>query len=246
MKTLSIDIETRPNLVYRWDLFDKQSTPINMIVEPTRMICFAAKWLGEPEIFFHSEYTESRKEMLDAAWQYLDEADVLLHYNGNRFDEPKINAEFIKLDMWVPSPYRRIDLYKAVKSRFSFPSLKLNYVSKELGLGQKVEHEGWALWQGCMAGDPESWEKMEEYNKQDVVLNEKLYDYLLPWIPGLPSYGAELGADVCPACGSEELRREGHAYTKTGKYQRYRCNQCGTWSRSSRRDSGTKIVQVAA
>lgn len=247
MKILSIDIETSPNLVYKWDLYDKSPTPISFVVKPSRMLCFAAKWVGaegEPE--FHSVYGDGEEAMIRSAWELIDEADVLLHYNGQSFDEKKLNREFAVVHANPPAPYLRIDLYRAVKARFDFPSGKLDWVCQELELGQKVKHEGIGLWIQCMAGDPEAWARMEKYDKQDVVLNETLFDEIKPWIPGLPSYGAELGLDVCPACGSNELNREGFAYTKTGRYQRYVCADCGTWSRGSRRDQSTKIVQVAA
>ncbi len=247
MRILSVDIESRPNIVYRWDLFDKSVTPISMIAEPGRMFCFAAKWVGEgARAEFWSEFHNGRDEMLDMAYRLFDEADVLLHYNGRSFDEPKMNTEFIGAGFKPPSPYQRIDLYRAVRSRFAFPSGKLDYVVQALDLGQKTKHAGFELWTKCMAGDPEAWARMREYNLNDVELNEQLYDAILPWIPSLPSRGAELGGDVCPACGSDDLRREGYAFTKTSKYQRFVCRVCGTWSRSSHRDDHTEIVQVAA
>jgi RNase_H superfamily len=244
---LSVDVETRPNIVYKWDLFDKSITPNEFIVEASRIICFSAKWVGEdtqPE--FWSEFRHGRERMIGMAHRLFSDADVLLHYNGQSFDEPKMNTEFISLGFDPPSPYRRVDLYRAVRAKFAFPSGKLNYVCQALEIGQKTKHEGIELWRGCMEGDPQAWAKMEEYNKHDVELNEQLYEIMLPWIPGLPSYGAEIGGNVCPGCGSQELIREGYAFTKTGKYQRFVCRSCGTWSRASRREDGTGIVQVAA
>lgn len=247
MRILSIDIETSPNIVYKWDLFDKTPTPISMIEQPSRMMCFAAKWVdesGEPE--FHSQFGENQRMMVNAAWRLIEEADVLLHYNGQSFDERKLNREFVVEGFNPPAPFLRVDLYRAVKAKFAFPSGKLDYVCRELELGQKVKHEGIDLWRKCMAGDPDAWARMESYNKQDVVLNEDLFHQIRAWIPGLPSYGAESGEDVCPACGSHNLIKQGHAFTKTGRYQRYVCGDCASWSRGSRRDQSTKIVQVAA
>ena len=245
MKILTIDIETRPNLAYIWDLFGKnQSVSNDKLVETSQMICFAAKWLDSSEVLFFSDFHDDHPSMLNAAWGLLNDADAVVTYNGDNFDEPRINRELISWGFWPPSPYKSVDLYKTVRKRFAFPSGKLDFVCQELGLGAKVQHEGFELWKACMANDSQAWDKMREYNIHDVVLTEALFKVLLPWIPGLPSYGAYQGLDVCPGCGSSALRKEGHAYTRTGKYQRYVCRDCGVWSRATRRESGTSLTQV--
>jgi hypothetical protein len=252
MRILSLDVETTPNLAYVWDLFGRGVSSISndKLVETSQIMCFSAKWIeqrtADTDTMFHSDFFDGHSAMVAAAWKLLDTADVLVTYNGNHFDEPRLNREFISQGLMPPAPYQRVDLYRVVKKKFAFPSGKLDFVCQELGLGAKTKHDGFSLWVRCMAGDAEAWAMMEEYNRQDVVLNEELYRVMLPWIPSLPSYGAETGEDVCPACGSANLCREGFAYTKTGRFQRYSCNSCHSWSRSSHRDAHTEIVQVAA
>lgn len=249
MKVLGIDIETSPNLAYVWSLFRIGNLSNDKLVEASQMMCFSAKWIEgateDSQTVFYSDYVNGHQSMLEAAFDLLDEADALVHYNGATFDEPRINRELLTHGFLPPSPYKRIDLYRVIRRRFGFPSGKLNYVAGELGLGQKAKHEGFEMWTRCLANDADAWAEMEKYNRQDVVLTEELFRVLLPWIPGLPSYGAESGADVCPACGSSDLRREGHAYTQSGAYQRYVCRGCHTWSRSSHRSAGTGVVQCA-
>ena len=36
---------------------------------------------------------------------------------------------------------------------------------------------------------------------------------------------------VCPKCGSQHVNKRGFAETNVGKFQRYRCDDCGSWSR---------------
>jgi DNA polymerase elongation subunit (family B) len=247
MKILTIDIETRPNLAYVWDLFGRNMSVSNdKLVETSQMICFAAKWMADDEPVFYSDFHNGHATMLGAVWALLDSADAVITYNGDHFDEPRINRELLSWEFWPPSPYKSVDLYKVIRKRFAFPSGKLDFVAQELGLGAKVQHNGFELWKQCMADDSQAWDKMKEYNKQDVLLTEELFRLMLPWIPGLPSYGAERGEDCCPGCGATDLRKEGHAYTKTGKYQRFVCRDCGVWSRATRRESGTSITQMAA
>lgn len=84
-----------------------------------------------------------------------------------------------------------------------------------------------------MNNEEAAWKEMEEYNVHDVVILEKVYLKLLPWIPNHPNHGLYKDvADVCPNCGGNHLERRGYAYTGAGKYQRFQCKGCGTWSRS--------------
>ena len=74
---------------------------------------------------------------------------------------------------------------------------------------------------------------------------EQLYERLLPWIGGHPSYGALTGADVCTNCGSAHLQHRGYAITSTGRFRRVQCVDCGRWSRSSKAEARTGISQIA-
>ena len=122
------------------------------------------------------------------------------------------------------------------RSQMKFPSNKLDYVAKTLGVGQKVKHEGFQLWLDCMAGDENAWRKMIRYQKQDVNLLVDLFDRMKPWITTLPNVALFDGEGTgCPACGSSEVQRRGVSRTSAGAYQRYQCQKCGKWSRDSKR-----------
>ena len=127
---------------------------------------------------------------------------------------------------------------RTVRSNFRFTSNKLDYVSQQLGLGKKVEHEGFELWLKCMDKDNAAWGRMEKYNIQDVILLEKLYYKLLPWIKSLPNRNLNTDNAVCPSCGGKHLHKRGLATTITASYQRYQCKGCGSWSQ------GTKAIKT--
>jgi DNA polymerase elongation subunit (family B) len=231
MRILHIDIETAPNIAHVWGLW-QQNVSLSQLRESSWMMCFAAKWHGERKVNF---WRADDPDMLAAAHELMSAADVLVHYNGKRFDVPTLHKEFLLAGMKPPAPSQQIDLLEVVKRRFRFPSNKLDYVATALGIGSKVKHEGHELWVKCLAGDDTAWRTMERYNKQDVRLLETLYLALRPWITNHPHTG--LLADdttVCPNCGGEDLRREGYAFTAVGKFQRYQCRGCGVWTRSGR------------
>lgn len=242
MRVLLVDIETSPNLGYVWSLW-QQNVGLNQLVATTDMMCFAAKWLGEPGTMFWSEHQDGRQQMVSSAHALLDAADVVMHFNGKSFDVPHLNREFVTAGMAPPSPFKQIDLLLAVRKNFRFPSNKLQYVSTALGLEGKVEHEGFDLWTKCMAGDAAAWARMETYNRRDVELLEELYERLLPWLPSLPNRGL-YGDNGCPACGSTDLRGNGYSYTNVSKFRQYRCGGCGSFFREAKRVTGVELQAV--
>lgn len=247
MKILCIDIETTPNLAHVWGLW-QQNVGLNQLIEPTEMMCFAAKWVGKPKMTFRSTYHDGRLAMVAEAHHLLNEADVVMHFNGKRFDVPHLNREFLETGLVPPSPYKQIDLLQVARKQFKFPSNKLAYVSKALGLKGKTAHEGHELWIKCMAGDEDAWRKMKIYNKQDVRLLEQMYEILQPWIPGHPNAGlyVDSAEDLCPACGSASLNPQGFAITATSRFQRWQCGDCGKWSRSGKRIGAVDIREVVS
>lgn len=172
--------------------------------------------------------------MLRGIHKLLDEADAVIHYHGSKFDIPTLNKEFVLHKLTPPSNYKQIDLLKTMRQQFKFPSNKLDYVAQMLGVGGKYKLVGNDLWPRCMAKDPEAWEEMEKYNKHDVVILEQVYQKVLPWIKdhaNLSLYEDKLG---CPVCWSESFQRRGFSYTKTAKYARYQCKDCGHWFRGGK------------
>lgn len=248
MKILCIDIETTPNLAHVWGLW-QQNVGLNQLLKASEMMCFAAKWVGDPRMFFYSTHHHGKEEMVLSAWELLNEADVVMHYNGKRFDIPHLNREFLELGLTPPAPYKQIDLLSVTKKQFQSPSNKLAYISKRLGLAGKTEHEGHTLWIKCMAGDEKAWRKMRVYNKQDVRLLEEMYEILKPWIPSHPNaalFSSNGSEDTCPACGGTSLMPQGYAITATSKFQRWQCADCGKWSRSGKRVAGVDIREVVS
>lgn len=233
MKILMLDIETAPHRVYTWGLWN-QNIAINQIEEAGYTLCWAAKWKGGKGVMFAS-ILGGKDEMLTGIHALLDEADVVIHYNGTRFDLPTLNQEFLINEMAPHAPVIEIDLLKTARQRFRLPSNKLNYVARHLGIEGKTLHKGMELWRECMAGDAAAWRTMEKYNKQDVHLLEQVYEHFLPWIVNHPNAGLfDNGAEdhmVCPTCGGGDLQKRGLSYTKTQTYQRYQCQGCGSWTR---------------
>lgn len=229
-KLLVLDIEWRPTKAYVWQAWKQDITP-DKIIEHGGLLCFAAKWLGKPEVVFHSDWTDGHKEMLEAAKALMIEADAILTYNGDKYDIPKLMGEFALAGMTPPPPPTSIDLLKSVK-KLGFFMNRLAFIGPLFELGSKLKHEGFSMWVDVEAGKPAALKKMERYNKQDVRLLEKLYKRILPFVFKHPHLGET--AHECGACGSDDVQRRGFRRTKVFRIQRLHCQSCGSWSEGTR------------
>jgi hypothetical protein len=236
-KILLLDIETRPTLAYVWRLYD-ENVAVEQIVEPTRMICWAAKWAGESEVVFAAEWG-GRARMVRTLHSLISKADAVITYNGDKFDLPKINGEFLLAGLPPAPPIPSIDLYKTVK-RLGFASGKLAFVAPLLKIGEKVKHAGFRLWREVMDGLPAARAEMERYNKQDTRLLDKLYRTLRPYIKSHPYLGTGI-APECPACGSKKVQKRGVRRTKSFFVERLHCQDCGSWSDGVRTKAGKSV-----
>ncbi len=240
-KILLFDIENSPNTAYIWGLW-QETTSAEMVDKAWYMLCWSAKWLGEKNVMssalidFPSEFKtnpENDKPILKKLWNLLNTADIVIAHNGVQFDTRKTNARFIMNGMKPPSPYKVIDTLLIARKHFFFTSNKLNDLGKYLKCGTKVETGGFKLWKQCMVGNKDAWKKMVTYCKNDVVLLEKIYLKLLPYIESHPNLGVYLDKNrpACPNCGSEKIEKRGFSFTNFYKYQRFCCKNCGKWSK---------------
>jgi transposase-like protein len=246
-RLLVIDIETAPNIAYVWGLF-QQNVGINQIVEPGRVICFAAKWHGSDEMMFYSERQKGgRERMIRAAHRLMCEADGIVGWNSQRFDTRWLNAEFHDMGLRRPTGYRHVDLMRSQKRYQQRPSNKLDFAARHLGLGGKVSTGGFDLWRDCMAGDREAWRLMEEYNCADVELTDAIFADMLKggWVANLPNRSVTSG-EVCPTCGGDHLQADGHYQTQTRRYQRWVCQDCGSTSQSVKCVPGAARLKAIA
>ncbi len=232
---LFLDIENSPNVSYTWGKYEQNVIDFQ---KEWYMLSFAYKWFKDKAVNAHSlpEFKTYKKDktndklLLGILWSLLDEADIVIGHNVDRFDIRKTNARFLYHGMGVPSPYKTVDTLKVAKRHFFLNSNKLGDLGKYLKLGKKLETGGFDLWLGCMAGDMKAWKKMVEYNKNDVTLLEKVYETLKPWIANHPNINALTGKnDACPKCGSSKVQSRGYVISGSGKRQRLQCQSCAGW-----------------
>lgn len=224
-------METKPALAYVWGLFD-QNIGLSQLVAPSAPICFSAKFLGDKEMHFHSDWTDGHAGMIQKAHALISQADAVVTYNGDSFDLKKFRGEFILNGLAPPPPVTSIDLIKTVK-RLGIQSNKLAFVGPFFKIGEKVKNEGFDLWIKVMEGDEAAQKRMEKYCIGDVKLTERLYTFLRAYIPNHPFLG-EGGSGACGACNGTHLQSRGTRRTKGFIIQRVQCVTCGAWQDGKR------------
>lgn len=235
-KILIFDIEITPIEAFSWG--PKWETNLVDIDEHSRVLSYSAKWLGGkhitkgwPDYKGYKPGVKDDKAIVKDIWNLLDETDILIVQNGKAFDTKTVQARFSYYDLGKPSPYQIVDTLLESRKAFKLPSYSLDDICNYYGLGRKKEHEGFALWKKCMTGDPAAWGRMLKYNKHDVVLTEKLYLKVRPFMKSHPNLGLYMGKKVCPYCGSAHLQSRGYTMNSTTKYRRFQCQHCKGWSR---------------
>lgn len=238
-KIITLDIETSPIIAYVWGLW-KQNIGLPQIIRDWSILSFCAKTLGQPDVRYldvsnQKDFYDDRK-IMKALWKELDQADIIITQNGIRFDIKKINARFLSLGMPPPSPYKVIDTMVEAKNVAALTSNKLEWLAQALTDERKRNHgkfPGFLLWTECLKGNAEAWAEMREYNPQDVIATEEVYLQLRPWIQGHPNVNVydDDETERCPNCGSDHVVKKGFRFTQVGKYPRFKCGDCGAWSR---------------
>jgi DNA polymerase elongation subunit (family B) len=245
LKVLVLDIELAPMIVYVWSLKD-QYVGVKQLKTDWYVIACGAKWFGEPasKVMYWDQRKaakpEDDKAILKNIWKLLNEADVVITQNGEKFDGPKLNARFILQGMKPPKPYKHIDTYRLVRRVAAFTSNGLEYLTDKLCTKyKKLTHKkypGLSLWKACMAGDRKAWAEMKLYNTHDVLSTEELYLKIRAWAPETMAtpYAAEKVSILCKTCGDKNMQKRGVAVKNKFKYQRWQCQSCGKWATGER------------
>ena len=234
-KILIFDIETLPMHVRVWGLY-KQRIPHTNVIKDWIVLSWAAKWLMDnnmmSDILTPLEVTDrDDKRICDSIWKLIDEADIIIAHNLERFDIRKLNSRFLINGLNPPSPYQSIDTLKHSQKIFAHSSHRLDWLGKLVRNEGKVDTD-YNLWIRCENGEQDALDYMLAYNKEDVGLLEEVYMWMRAWIRSHPNIGIymDLQEPVCANCGSNNLVSVGYYYTPAGKYESVRC-ECGAIGR---------------
>lgn len=236
VKVLFYDIESAPNLAWIWAKYEQNA--LGDFVKERQIISVSWKWLGErdvhvlalPMLKSYRKNPSDNRELIKRIYELFCQADVTVGHNVDAFDDKMVNTEFAIHGFGPPPPHKTVDTLKVVRKYFRLNSNKLDDVGKKFKLGAKVNTGGFKLWESCMNGDPKAWNLMMKYNKNDVVLLEKVYKFLRPWVQNHPDMNMKDMHVGCSACRSINLKPRGWSITKGAvRKRRFQCGDCGKW-----------------
>lgn len=240
-----IDIETSYTLSATWGLFEQN---VAKVLREPFIMSVSWKELGDnktkvkalPDFVLYKKDKFNDIELVKFIKdEIFEKADVVVAHNGNSYDIKWIYGRFAVHKIPPPTPVKYIDTLLVARSKFKFNSNRLKDLGKYFGLGDKIDTGGIDLWYNCIElNNMASWNLMKKYNKQDVVLLEKIYLHILPFITNHPNLNLlQDTTHNCPNCGSGAVNKRGFNYTRTTKAQAYQCRSCFSWS------SGEKIIR---
>jgi len=245
-KILLLDIETLPMEILVWGLY-KQRPSYDQVIKEWCVLSWAAKWLCSADIMSmvidpNAALIREDKAIIGRIWELLNEADIVIAHNAEKFDLRKLNARFKIAGLNPPMPYQVVDTLIHSRKVMGFSSHRLNDINSVLGKSKKLKTD-YELWKRCARIETDfddqikALQEMVEYNRQDVVALEELYLELRPWMRSHPNLGLYVDTDkpCCPNCGSQELLWQGWYYTPMGRYRAFRC-QCGAIGRQRTTD----------
>jgi DNA polymerase elongation subunit (family B) len=242
LRVLVLDIETAPMTAYIWAL-KEQYVDLKQLKTDWYVLAWGAKWLNEPasKLIYRDQRNarniENDKPLLGELWKLLNEADVVITQNGEKFDCPRLNARFMLHGMKPPKPYRHIDTYKLVRKVAAFTSNGLEYLTRKFCTKyKKLSHKqfpGLSLWTECIAGNKKAWAEMKRYNVHDVLSTEEFYMKIRAWAPeSMPTpFVTDKVSILCKTCGERgRMTKQGVSIKNKLRYQQWQCQTCGKWA----------------
>lgn len=228
------DIETSPIISYNWGIWEQNAIEI---IEDYQILSVAWQWVGEKKVYCvgqddfksYKPGVNDDTDVVKALWKLLDKCDYAIAHNGDSFDVKKANTRFMVRELPPPSPYKQIDTKKIARRVAGYTSNRLKDLARDLHVNQKGDPGGFGTWKGCLAGDKKAWSKMKRYNRQDIPPLMDLYIKFRAWDKNGFNYNvADQHPESCPKCGESDMRPGMKYYsTKNGRYQYWRCADCG-------------------
>lgn len=172
-------------------------------------------------------FRRAEKKLLQDFLRVYLQADVVVTYNGKRFDVPYLNAKYLEYKLGILPNLPHVDHYWTVKNNLGISRKSLQNAAYYLSLShEKTPVEG-RIWVDAMMGDQKALKYIVDHCRADVDLLEELHFTIRGLVrmhPRINGYGA------CKYCGEHKLGSRGTAITTLKKVKyRFQCKGCGGW-----------------
>lgn len=200
---LYIDIETSKSLYYNYGpRVPSRYLREDDLVHEWFMISWSASYIGNSTVW--SQIVTPKKalqwddrEIVKRLWDLMNSAEIIAGHNVQGFDFKRCNTRFAKHNLPPITGKKFIDTLKLAKSNYSFERNTLDYICKFYGLRGKdeVTNEDWLK---ILKGDKPTFEKIEKYNRRDVIEGKIVLEKLIPSANKRETFGAKKSVPEFP------------------------------------------------
>lgn len=229
-KRLFFDIETSYCQGWFWQPSFKTQISYDQVLKQSSIICICYKWQGSDKVRSLTWNNGDASEMMDKFFDVISEADEVVSHNGDKFDIKWIRTHFLLNGYKSMPEIKSIDTLKISRSKFKFPSNRLDAIGKYLGFGGKKDTGGIQLWHDIIQKNSKrAMKEMVDYCKRDVELLEKVFLKLEGFSKHKTHLGVEFNSNKkdCPYCASERVGLNNRAISASGTMNcRMKCHDC--------------------
>lgn len=181
-KRLFFDIEVSANIVFSWSIGEVRLSHDDIIKERS-IICVCYKWEHEKEVHSLEWNKGDDSQLVKKFAKIISSADEVVTQNGDSFDIKWFRTRCLFHGVPIPPKLNSIDTLKMARAAFRFNSNKLDYMGQFMNVGKKIKTD-YSLWKEItLYNSNVAMKKMVDYCKQDVLLLEKVYKNLIPFVP---------------------------------------------------------------
>lgn len=182
---LYIDTEISKSIYYNYGAkVPSKYLGIQNLIQKWYMIGWAASYVGNDMVW--SQFVspqESRNaddsQIAEKLHGLMNAAEIIAGHNVDGFDIKKCNTMFKFCGLPPIKDKKTIDTLKLARSKYSFESNQLDYISKVLGFSGKdeVTNEDWI---NAMQGSKPTLDKIKKYCAGDVINGKKVLMEIMP------------------------------------------------------------------
>ena len=213
------------------------------------LICACIKWSDKKTIETFRITDHKQKSLNDDSGVAcaIRDSDIIVTWYGKKFDVPYLQSRLLKWEKTIMSPnISHLDLWATARYQLRLSSNRLANIERFLGLQATKTPINQGAWIEALAGSKKHMKIVVDHCKQDVLMLEEAYNKMLPLIKNHPHLALRGGpSDGCPKCGSINMEKMGHRITKVRRYQRWRCNDCGSTCSTRVQDKREPLKFVA-
>lgn len=224
-RVMVYDIETSRTTAKVWWTGKQYINHKSLLSEPA-IISICYKWVGEEKVYTLTwDKNKCDKKMLKKFLVDYNSADMVIGQNNDRFDNRWVNARAMKHNLDINTMVKSFDVMKQTKKLFRLPSYSMDYITKYIGVENKMQHEGIVMWDKIEDGNKkeqkEYLKKMVDYNIQDIICTEQMYTKLRKYMGHKVHFGVLNGQPkyTSPSDGTDNLTLLKTVTTSAGTIQ---------------------------